>query len=101
VPYPFSDLSGSKLRPAIVLAPLDRGDIVLCQVTSNPKVDRRAVALTDSDFSTGSLVRVSYARPGKLFTGHLSVIADYWGMLTPDALRRVIDAVIAVLRGET
>ncbi len=35
VPFPFSDLSASKLRPAIVLDEAGRGDWVLCQVTSN------------------------------------------------------------------
>jgi hypothetical protein len=35
VPFPFSDLSQAKLRPAVVLASGDRNDWVLCQVTSN------------------------------------------------------------------
>jgi len=36
IPFPFSDLSGVKLRPAIVMADTGRGDWLLCQVTSNP-----------------------------------------------------------------
>ncbi len=36
VPFPFSDLSAAKVRPAVVLADVGRGDWVLCQVTSNP-----------------------------------------------------------------
>jgi mRNA interferase MazF len=39
VPFPFSDLSQSRLRPAIVLADAARGDWILCQVTSNPYAD--------------------------------------------------------------
>jgi hypothetical protein len=35
VPFPFSDLSQSKLRPAVVVANAGRGDWVLCQITSN------------------------------------------------------------------
>ena len=31
VPFPFSDLSQAKLRPAVVLAEAGRGDWVLCQ----------------------------------------------------------------------
>ena len=46
VPFPFSDLSRSKLRPAVVLAEADRDDLILCQVTSNPYSDGAAVALT-------------------------------------------------------
>ena len=36
VRFPFSDLSQSKLRPAVVLANAGRGDQILCQVTSKP-----------------------------------------------------------------
>jgi len=31
VPFPFSDLSEAKLRPAVVLADAGRGDWILCQ----------------------------------------------------------------------
>jgi mRNA interferase MazF len=34
IPFPFSDLSGSKCRPAFVLADLEGDDVVLCQITS-------------------------------------------------------------------
>ena len=36
LPFPFSDLTASKLRPALVLANSGKGDWVLCQITSNP-----------------------------------------------------------------
>ena len=45
VPFPFSDLSQSKLRPAVCLADAGRGDWVLCQVTSSPYGDPLAVLL--------------------------------------------------------
>ncbi|MGB7413631.1 MAG: hypothetical protein WA902_05430 [Thermosynechococcaceae cyanobacterium] len=32
IPFPFSDLSDSKLRPAVVLAAAGKGDWVLCQI---------------------------------------------------------------------
>jgi len=43
LPFPFSDLSQSKLRPAVVLASAERGDWVMCQVTSKPYGDARPV----------------------------------------------------------
>jgi len=98
VPFPFSDLSRSKLRPAVVLAEADRDDLILCQVTSNPYSDGAAVAVTSSDFLVGSLQRVSYARPGKLFTANTSLIVDDVGMLQDAARNRLIDAVVAILR---
>jgi hypothetical protein len=33
-PFPFSDLSDSKRRPALVAAALKGGDVILCQITS-------------------------------------------------------------------
>jgi len=53
VPFPFSDLSQAKLRPAVVLAAAGRGDWILCQITSNPYGDARAIALADESFATG------------------------------------------------
>ena len=66
--FPFSDLSATKLRPAVVLADAGRGDWILCQVTSRPYSDSRAIEITDAGFAAGGLRVTSYARPCKLFT---------------------------------
>ena len=34
VPFPFSDLSQAKRRPALVISKLDGDDLILCQITS-------------------------------------------------------------------
>ena len=34
IPFPFSDLSQSKRRPALVIARLEGNDAILCQITS-------------------------------------------------------------------
>ena len=34
VPFPFSDLTQTKRRPALVLADLDGDDLILCMITS-------------------------------------------------------------------
>lgn len=68
-PFPFSDLSQSKLRPAIVLASADRADWALCQVTSRPYRDTRALELRDAD--CGNLIRFSPGgTPGVTKRGH-------------------------------
>jgi len=97
LPFPFSDLSQSKLRPAVVLADAGKGDWVLCQVTSKPYADPNAVELTNDDFATGSLKLTSYARPGKLFTASESLMMSQAGELQPDSLKKIIDAVVALL----
>lgn len=97
VRFPFSDLSQAKLRPALVLAGVGRGDWILCQVTSRPYADLQAIALDDRSFASGSLRVVSYARPGKLFTAHQSLIAAEIGSLESDAFRQIIQAVVGIL----
>ena len=45
VHFPFSDLTASKLRPAVVLAEAGRGDWILCQITSKSYGDEKAISL--------------------------------------------------------
>lgn len=97
VRFPFSDLSGAKLRPAVVLAGASRDDWILCQVTSNPYGDPRAVALTAASFSAGSLQRVSYARPGKLFTANIDLVSGQAGFLKEGVFSLLIDTVVRLL----
>ena len=62
VRFPFSDLSGSKYRPALVLGDPGRGDFILCQITSNPYADPFAVELAASDFTEGSTPMICRSR---------------------------------------
>jgi mRNA interferase MazF len=50
VPFPFSDLSQAKRRPALVLVELSGDDRIFCQITSQQVRDRYAIELDDSDF---------------------------------------------------
>jgi mRNA interferase MazF len=97
VRFPFSDLSGSKLRPAIVLADAGRGDFILCQITSQSYSDPIAVEIAASGLSSGVLRKTSYARPGKLFTANDAIMARQIGTLTAAKLSEISDAVISVL----
>jgi hypothetical protein len=67
------------LRPALVLADAGRNDWLLCQITSQPFADARAVTLVDGDFSTGGLRLRSFARPAKLFTANASLVRSVAG----------------------
>ena len=62
IPFAFTDLSRSKLRPAVVVAHVGRGDVLLCMVASNPYADPDAVALGVEDFDSGGLAGCGYAR---------------------------------------
>lgn len=97
VPFPFSDLSAAKVRPAVNLADVGRGDWVLCQVTSNPYGDTHAVPLDKADFATGGLLVASVARPGKLFTANSDLMIRSVGKLTDASFERLLDVVVRLL----
>jgi mRNA interferase MazF len=99
VPFPFSDLSQAKLRPAVALADAGRGDWILCQVTSNPYGDPHAVPLTSSSFISGSLRSDSYGRPGKLFTASRDLMVAQVATLNTEAREQLVAAVVRILRG--
>ncbi len=92
VPFPFSDLSGSRRRPAAVLAIAEHGDIILCQITSRRWSSLRAIRILDEDFATGNLERVSYARPNKLFTASADIAIRTVGRLTDATTTRLREA---------
>ncbi len=60
VRFPFSDLSPSKLRPALVVARAGVTDWALCQITSHRYGDPLSVAITKHSFETGGLERDTF-----------------------------------------
>ncbi|HHH46316.1 MAG TPA: MazF family transcriptional regulator [Thiotrichales bacterium] len=98
VPFPFSDLSASKLRPALLLAYAGREDWLCLQITSRPYADPFAIEITPDDFVHGSLQRVSYIRPGKVFTAHQSLFQGSVGRINPDRLEQVRSRVVELIQ---
>ncbi len=93
LPFPFSDLSASKKRPALVLAALDHDDYILCQITSKVKDDKYSITLEENDFANGSLNRQSFIRPNRLFTAHRSLILYKVGSIKTEKIKEVINTV--------
>ena len=97
VRFPFSDLSRSKLHPAVVLADTGRNDWILCQITSQPYTDLLAVEITNSDLVSGSFRKNSYARAGKLFTANSVIMTKQIGELKSEKLEQIIRTIILFL----
>jgi mRNA interferase MazF len=98
VPFPFSDLSLSKRRPAMVLAVLEGDDLILCQITSQTVRDNYSLELMDSDFDSGSLHKPSNIRPNRLFTADRHIVLYKTGSLKKEKTDCVIDALIGILQ---
>lgn len=82
IPFPFSDLSQNKRRPAYVVASFEE-EVILCQITGSCK--ELSVEISPKDFEKGSLpISLSFLRPHKLFTADKKIILKKAGILKRD-----------------
>lgn len=98
VPFPFSDLTQAKRRPALVISVLEGDDLILCQITSRSIRDNYAISLDDKDFEAGSLKQPSNVRPNRIFTADSHIVLYRVGNLKPDKLSKIIEKVIEIIR---
>lgn len=102
VKFPFSDFSSAKRRPALVLGELedDFNDVILCQITSKVSKNIHSIELSQIDFKEGSLNKVSYVRPNKIFTVDKKLILSKVGTLEEEKLMEVIEKIIDILKNK-
>ena len=77
VPFPFSDGSNAKKRPALVISNADvnkSGDYILVQITSKEKNDDLSIAIKSTDFIDTPLPLNSFVRCHKIFVLNHSFI---------------------------
>jgi mRNA interferase MazF len=96
-PFPYSDLSASKRRPALVVAALTGDDILLCQITSKTVSDSYAISLSNTDFVSGGLNQPSNVRPNRLFTADGSIVLYRAGALTPAKTQAVVVRIVSII----
>ena len=98
VQFPFSDLTESKRRPALIIAELDSDDVILCQITSQTVKDKYAVILIDDNFENGELKQSSNIRPNRIFTADKNIILYKIGHLKKEKINEVIEAIIKIIK---
>ena len=97
VPFPFSDLTQAKRRPALVVAELEGDDLLLCQITSQQVRDSYAIPLEDKDFETGGLKQKSNVRPNRLFTADQRIVLYKAGHLSDEKVKEVIRKIVEIV----
>jgi mRNA interferase MazF len=77
VPFPFTDLSSSKRRPALVISPDtfndQMEDVVVAAITSQ-LTNEYAVTIDQSDCVDGILPKTSVLKLAKVFTIHSTLV---------------------------
>jgi mRNA interferase MazF len=100
VDFPFSDGSGIKRRPALVISSdliNQTGDVVLMQVTSKFKKDRLTIALQPKDISS-PLPLQSFLRVHKIFTIDGTLVVKKLSRINEDAFDNVLLRLFELLK---
>lgn len=77
VRFPFSDLTQTKRRPALVVSNdliNKTGDYILVQITSKLRNDGLSISIGNDQYKGAPLQIKSYVRPHKIFTLNESLI---------------------------
>ncbi|MDE0258608.1 MAG: type II toxin-antitoxin system PemK/MazF family toxin [Gammaproteobacteria bacterium] len=97
VSFPFTDLTSSKRRPALVLSPdsfnATGRDLVLAAITSHITDDPNAVRLRRGDFAEGGLPKASMVKTTKLFTMHSTLVVKWIGALRTGKMEEILRTV--------
>ncbi len=75
IPFPYSDLTGAKLRPALILSNnklTETEDFICCLITS--KESKEGILIARSAFAQGALPFQSWVKPHRLFTINKKII---------------------------
>ena len=89
LPFPYTDFSGAKKRPAVVIATLQGNNVVLAQITTNQREDQDLINLKRKDFDSGFLSSDSFIMTSLIFTADSSKINYKAGQLTQSKIKQV------------
>ena len=98
VPFPFSDLTQAKRRPALVVSVLEGDDLILSQITSQFVKDSYAISIEGIDFEEGGLKQKSNVRPNRLFTSDTHIVLYRIGNLKKEKLNEIIEKIVEIVR---
>jgi len=93
LPYPFSDLEGKKVRPAVILSN-DKfneksDDCIAVPLTSVLKEEPYSINLNQEDLTSGKLIKPSRVRADKIFTVEKRLIIMKIGVIANQAFGKI------------
>jgi len=97
-PFPFSDLSSSIKRPALVVADLIGDEFVLCPITTKNRPDPYKIDLPESEFNKGRIRISSFIIPSRLFTLNGSIFLYKAGSINNEKIQEVENKICEIIR---
>lgn len=94
LPYPYTDLSGTKQRPVAIISKnsINKQNFIVTKITSVIRNDRFSFAIKTADIDK-NLKRESELRTNEVFTVHKSLIRKKLTSFNKVALRKLTDKI--------
>ena len=93
VPFPFSDLSGIRQRPVLVLSKTNYlkecDDVITCGITSNLKDSKYSVLIENSNLMEGNIPVKSRIKVDKLFTLEQGIVIKKLGRINIETFNKI------------
>lgn len=101
VPFPFSDQSGRKVRPVIVMSKKefneDSQDIIIVGVTSNISKDRYTLGLTNKDLEQGHLFTECCVKCENILKLDKELIIKKIGKIKKEKFKQIIIKILEII----
>ena len=101
VPFPFSDQSGRKVRPVIVISNDEfnkySDDVIVIGVTSNILKDKYTLNLTNNNLDEGKLLTNCVIKIENLLKLDKELIIKKIGRINKETLRGIIDKLSTII----
>ena len=95
LPYPFTDLRESKVRPALVISNENvnnkSDDAVMIPLTTVIKDEPFSINISQNDLDSGKLLRISRIKIDKIFTVEQKLVLKKIGSLNNNTFKKVKD----------
>ena len=101
VPFPFSDQSGRKVRPVIVISNNNfnqySDDVLVIGVTSNILKDKYTISLVNTNLDEGKLITKCLIKVENLLKLDKELIIKKIGKINKETLKNIIDKLFTII----
>ena len=98
VPFPYSDLTGIKKRPVLVISNDSYNkrfeDILVCVITSQDYNDEFSIKIEDIDLEYGFMPEISCVKCHKIFSIHKSKVIKKYSSLSSEKYKSIYNVLI-------
>ena len=98
LPFPFTDKSESKKRPAIIIATPKGDNNIALAITSKKPRSPYGITITTKDFTKGKLPLTSYVKTNIIFTIANNLIIKKAGTLQKEKTNEIEQKLIQIIQ---